>query len=392
MIDVFLAFLRLGLTSFGGPVAHLGYFRAEFVQRRRWLSEPDYAAVVALCQVLPGPASSQTGFAIGLMRAGLGGGLAAFAGFTLPSFLLMVAVARGLGTLWSSAAGAAALHGLQLVAVGVVAQAVWGMGRTACTGRAAPAIAFGAACLAWGAPGWLGPVAAIVFGAGCGLAVWRDEVAGPVFVEPDRARWPARGGVVCLVAFAVLLCGALVVRGLSWPGVAGAFFRAGALVFGGGHVVLPMLRDVVVTPFWVDPQRFLSGYGAAQALPGPLFSFAAYLGALLPAPFGGMAGASVAMLAIFAPGLLLVSGALPFWHGLSRHPRLACALRGINAAVVGLLAAALYDPVWTGAVRTRWDAALAAAAFLLLTVWRVPSWAVVMAGVAAGVTVGWGLA
>ena len=390
-LQVFAAFLRLGLTSFGGPVAHLGYFRAEFVGRRRWLTEAAYAELVGLCQFLPGPASSQVGFGIGLMQAGLPGALAAWAGFTLPSAALLVAFASGAPALARSATGAGLLHGLQLVAVAVVAQAVWGMARSLCPDRSRATIALAALAIAIAAPG-AGQVAAIALGALAGLALCRTAAApGPM---PEPPPIPRRVGPLCLGLFVALLLLPPLIPGPA-AAVFDAFYRSGALVFGGGHVVLPLLHDATVTPGWVTEGSFLAGYGATQAMPGPLFTFAAYLGAVLhPGPHGAAPqswyasamGAIIPLLAIFLPGFLLLLGVLPFWHRLRVRPAVQAAMRGANAAVVGLLAAALYDPAWTGSVHTPPDFALAAAGFVLLTVWRAPPLAVVILGAVAGIT------
>jgi chromate transporter len=384
--EVFLAFLRLGVTSFGGPIAHLGYFRAEFVARRRWLDDGAFGDLVALCQFLPGPASSQVCFSLGLLRGGgLLGGLAASLAFTLPSALILFGFALGSSALAGPAA-AGALHGLKLVAVAVVAQAVWGMARILTPDRRRAAIAFVAVAMVTFIGGAFGQIAAIVFGAAAGLWLCRNESAA---VARSALAFPVSrvGGVVALAIFAALL----VVPPLLAPRMDlgalrlfDAFYRSGALVFGGGHVVLPLLRAEVVQPGWVSDATFLSGYGLAQAVPGPLFTFAAYLGAVIgPAP-NGLAGAAIALVAIFLPGLLLVYGTLPFWDALRRKPLARAALDGTNAAVVGLLAAALYAPLWTSAVLAPADFALALAGFLLLTVWKAPSWSVVLLLAIAG--------
>jgi chromate transporter len=381
--EVFLAFLRLGLASFGGPIAHLGYFRAEFVERRRWLGERAYVDLVALAQFLPGPASSQTGFAIGLMRGGVWGGVAAWAGFTLPSALLMLLFAYGAGSLADSSWGVGLLHGLKLVAVAIVAQAVLGMARSLCPDRPRASIATAALVLLLLAPGSLSQVGAIALGAVAGLALCRGgggEVAEDLSLPVTR-----RFGIACLAAFLALLALSFVpVRG-GLLALFSAFYRAGALVFGGGHVVLPLLRDAVVAPGWVSDNAFLAGYGAAQALPGPLFAVAAYLGAVAGAPPAGVAGAIVALFAIFLPGLLALMGALPFWHALRTLEPAQAAMRGVNAAVVGLLGAALYNPVWTSAVQAPADLAVAATGFVLLTVWRAPPLVVALLSAAAGI-------
>jgi chromate transporter len=378
-LEVLLVFLKLGLTSFGGPVAHLGYFRAELVGRRRWLTEQAYAELVGLCQFLPGPASSQAGFALGLLRAGAPGALAAWLGFTLPSAMVLVLFAAWAGSLAAWPAGAGLLHGLKLVAVAIVAQAVWGMARSLCPDRSRAAIALGALAAVTFLPASLGQIAAILLGALAGLAACRDglalERAEPLAMPVSRGF-----GVACLLLFAVLMAAPPLLGGHG-VAVFEAFYRSGALVFGGGHVVLPLLRDAVVLPGWVSEDAFLAGYGAAQAMPGPLFTFAAYLGAVLgPGP----GGAVVPLLAIFLPGFLLLLGALPFWSMLRARPGARAAMRGANAAVVGVLGAALYDPVWTSAIRAPGDFALAAACFLLLTVWQVAPLAIVAFGALGG--------
>jgi chromate transporter len=380
--EAFWAFLKLGLSSFGGPIAHLGYFRAEFVERRRWLSEPAFVDLVALAQFLPGPASSQTGFAIGLMRGGYLGGVAAWVGFTTPSALLMVLFAYGAGGIAATTPGAGLLHGLKLVAVAIVAQAVLGMARSLCPDRPRASIAVLAIILMLIAPGPLGQIGAIVLGGIAGLALCRR---GPdALVESVAMPVSRRVGVICLCLFALLLVLSLVPVRDGAAALFNAFYRSGALVFGGGHVVLPLLRDAVVVPGWVSDNGFLAGYGAAQAVPGPLFTFAAYLGAVAN-PVGGVAGAVVALVAIFLPGLLVLMGTLPFWNQLRARPGAQAAMRGINAAVVGLLGAALYDPVWTSAVQSRADFAVAATGFVLLVVWRAPPLLVVLLSAAAGV-------
>ncbi|MDD2869995.1 chromate efflux transporter [Neomegalonema sp.] len=383
--EVFLVFLRLGLTSFGGPVAHLAYFHEEFVRRRRWIDEQAYADLVALCQFLPGPTSSQVGFSLGVSRSGgLSGGLAAWLGFTLPSALVLLACATGAAVL-SGPLAAGALHGLKLVAVAVVAQAVWGMARSLTPDRPRAGIALAAVGIVSFLGGPFAQVGAILCGA----------LAGFLFLGAGEApsggglRFPAsrRQGLAALALFAILLI---------LPGLTGAadrsqgialfdgFYRAGALVFGGGHVVLPLLEAETVARGWVDEEAFLAGYGLAQAVPGPLFAFAAWLGALTRPPPDGALGASIALIAVFAPGLLLVYGASPFWEKLRAQPAARRALTGANAAVVGVLGAALHDPVWTSAVLSPQDFALALGGFLLLMVWKAPSWAVVLGLAAAG--------
>ena len=380
-LEVLGVFAKLGLTCFGGPIAHIGYFRAEFVMRRRWLDERAFADLVALCQFLPGPASSQVGFSLGLLRAGYAGGIAAWLGFTLPSAIALVLFAYGAGAL-HGAAGDGLLHGLKLVAVAIVAQAVLGMARSLCPDRPRAAIAVLALILMAFAPGTAGQLGAILFGGIAGLLVCRTAAE----TVPAEAAMPvSRGmGVVFLGAYALLLALAFLPLRGGAAALAAAFYRSGALVFGGGHVVLPLLRDAVVAPGWVSDGAFLAGYGAAQAVPGPLFTFAAYLGATARVPPGGIAGAAIALVAIFLPGMLALLGTLPFWHALRGRPGARAAMRGINAAVVGLLGTALYSPVWTSAVHAPADFAVAAAGFVLLTVWQAPPLLVVLLGAAAG--------
>ena len=384
-LEVLLAFFKLGLTSFGGPVAHLAYFRTEFVERRRWLSDPDYSDLVALCQFLPGPASSQVGAALGLLRAGWRGALAAWAGFTLPSAVLLVLFALGV-TQWAAEGASGALHGLKVVAVAVVAQAVLGMARSLCPDRLRAGLAVAAALLVLvlGLPGTWGQLAAIALG---GFVGWRMLQLGPLAPAQHRGYGVSRrAGAALLAVFALLLVALLLWASVADSMVASAmavFYQAGALVFGGGHVVLPLLQAGVVPPGWVGNDAFLAGYGAAQAVPGPLFTYAAYLGAVMPHPLGGWGGAALMLGAIFVPALLLVAGALPFWELLRQRPAVQRAVGGVNAAVVGILGAALYDPVWTSAVHSRTDFALALAAFGLLVHARwSPVWVVGLAAMA----------
>lgn len=383
--EVFRAFLKLGLSSFGGPIAHLGYFRDELVVRRRWIDEPGYADLVALCQFLPGPASSQVGFALGLLRGGALGALAAWAAFTLPSAAVLVLFAFGAAA-FEGPLGAGLLHGLKVVAVAVVAQAVWGMARTLCPDRERASIAVVAALVVIGTAGSLGQVAAIVLGAVAGLWLCRGAPATTVghLTFPVTRRF---GAVLLAVFLALLVLLPVAARASASQALAliDAFYRAGALVFGGGHVVLPLLKAEVVQPGWVSADAFLAGYGAAQAVPGPLFTFAAYLGAVMGPEPDGVAGALICLLAVFAPGLLLVVGALPFWDALRTRPRAQAAMRGANAAVVGLLGAALYDPVWTSAILSPYDFGLALTGFALLTVWGAPPWLVVALTAAGGI-------
>ena len=381
-LEVLATFFKLGLTSFGGPIAHLGYFRAELVERRRWLDDDSYSDLVALCQFLPGPASSQVGIALGLARAGWPGALAAWAGFTLPSALALVLFAFGIAE-WSGLASSGAIRGLKIVAVAVVAQAVLGMARSLCPDRPRAALAVAAALVVLAAPTASGQIAAIVLGGLVGRWALRLEPLTP-------ARHLAYGvstrvGVLLLTLFVLLLVllPALALA-MEWLAPIAVFYKAGALVFGGGHVVLPLLQAGVVPPGWVSNDVFLAGYGAAQAVPGPLFTFAAYLGAVMQTPLGGWFGAAVLLSAIFLPAFLLVVGALPFWEALRQRHAVRRAMSGINAAVVGVLAAALYDPVWTSAIHSRADFGLALAAFGLLVYGRVSPVFVVPAAALAG--------
>ena len=422
--EVGAAFLKLGLTSFGGPIAHLGHFRREFVERRGWLDEEHFGQLLGLCQFLPGPASSQLGFSLGLLRAGWPGAFAAFVGFTLPSALLMFAFAVS-NEFLSGALGGSAVHGLKLVAVAVVAQGVLGMARTLTPDppRAMMA-AVSAGLVVVSGSAWmqlvvvaggavLGPWlcrqtsgSAAVASATSGLATFPSATVGTATsgspaMSPETSRSAASGsaipasatprapstlpygrrlGAALLLSFGLLLTLALLIAPTTSPTgqVAGAFFRAGALVFGGGHVVLPLLEHSVVDPGWIDNGTFLAGYGAAQALPGPLFTFAAFLGERLHYGPGGISGALVGLLAIFLPGFLIVAGVLPYWQTLSRQETTARSLAGVNAAVVGLLAAALYDPVWVSAVKGPSDFAIALLGFVLLVSWKWPAWAAVL--------------
>lgn len=385
LAEVFAAFLKLGLTSFGGPIAHLGYFRAEFVERRKWLSESSYADIVALCQFLPGPASSQVGFTLGILRGnGLLGGLAAWFAFTMPSALILFAFAVGATTL-SGPLAEGILHGLKLVAVAVVAQAIWGMANSLTPDRERAAIALAAVAIVVFVGGSFGQIGAIALGTLAGLWLCRGD--GPAPTGRLSFSVSHRRGAIALVLFAVLfVITPLVAARTGSQGLAlfDAFYRSGALVFGGGHVVLPLLQAQVVMPGWVSNADFLAGYGVAQAVPGPLFTFAAYLGAIMtPAP-NGLAGATIALIALSLPGLLLVYGMLPNWDALRLRPAAQAAMRGTNAAVVGILGAALYNPVWTSAVLTPRDFAVALAGFLLLTVWKLAPWIVVVLLAATG--------
>lgn len=404
-LEVLAVFTRLGLTSFGGPVAHLGYFRDEVVERRRWMGDREYADLVALSQFLPGPASSQVGIGIGYRRAGVAGALAAWLGFTMPSALALGAFAFGVAAL-GDVADAAWLRGLLIVAVAVVANALWGMARQLTPDRPRITVALVAAMAALTWTGAASQVAIIAAGAVLGLTALRGLEAGPASpAAAARSRAPARstvgdGGrhglsrraaVALLVVFAALLV-ALPVARQATPNLgvatADAFYRTGALVFGGGHIVLPLIRAEVVPAGWVDEATFVAGYGAAQAVPGPLFTFSAYLGAATAPGSSGVLLASVALVAVFLPSFLLVLGVMPFWDSLRQRSEVRRALVGVNAAVVGLLLAALYDPVVTSAIREPIDAALVLAAYLALAVWKLPPWLVVALGAATTAALG----
>lgn len=389
-VDVFLIFLRLGLTSFGGPLAHLGYFRREFVERRHWLDDEGYSDLVALCQFLPGPASSQVGFSIGLMRAGWPGGLAAFCGFTLPSALLLVGFAS-LAPHAQGAIGHGLIHGLKLVAVAVVAQAVWEMARRLCPDRPRAAIALGAIVVLATVPSVYSQLLVIAFGAVLGGLLYRPQIdrkgSGPL-PPTDSTPLARMTGWTALVVFFTLLFGLpalLSAHDVPFVRLFDSFYRSGALVFGGGHVVLPLLQQQTVARGWISPSDFLAGYGAAQAVPGPLFAFAAFLGWDIAGPTHRWAGAALATIGIFLPGLLLVVGTLPHWQRLRTRPATAAMLNGVNAAIVGLLATALYSPVWISAVLSQIDFAIVAICFLLLVRWKTPPLGVVLISALSGV-------
>jgi chromate transporter len=380
--EVFRVALRLGLTSFGGPIAHLGYYQRTYVNERQWLSPDEYAGLVALCQMVPGPASSQVGYLIGLRRAGWGGAFAAWAGFTLPSALVMFAFAL-LAPHLAGPTTDAILHGLKLVAVAVVAQAVWSMARNLCPDRPRAALALLAAALLLVVSGSLVQIAALLIGAVGGALLCRNLPTAPGLPAMPVS---LRTGGVALALFLVLLI-ALPLAGAAAPhsllALAGIFYKAGALVFGGGHVVLPLLRDALVPQGWLSDNSFLAGYGVAQAIPGPLFTFSAYLGAAVAPAGAALPWACVALVFIFLPGLLIALAGLPVWLWLGHHPAARGALAGINAAVVGVLGAALYDPIWHSAVGNGRDVAIALAGFLLLERWRVPPLAIVVFSLAA---------
>jgi chromate transporter len=379
-LEVLRVFLRLGLTSFGGPIAHLGYFREEFVVRRRWADDASFTDLVALCQFLPGPASSQVVFALGLGRAGWAGGAAAWIGFTLPSAAALLLFAYGAATL-NGRWGIGLLHGLKLVAVAIVAQAVWGMARALCPDRQRAGTALAGALIILGGFSSLNQVATILLGGLAGFLFCRTaERPDPGTLTIGLSK---RAGIVALALFAVLLV--LLPLGAAHPPLAlfNAFYRSGALVFGGGHVVLPLLREAVGAPGWVTNDAFLAGYGAAQAVPGPLFTFAAYLGTVA-SPVRGLVGGCIALLGIFLPGVLILAGTLPFWDWFRRKGWAQASMRGVNAAVVGLLGAALFDPVWTSTVHRHADFAVALACFVLLAAWRVAPIFIVALGALSG--------
>lgn len=381
--EVFGVALRLGVTSFGGPIVHLGYFRTEYVQRRKWLDEQAFADLIGLCQFLPGPASSEVGIAVGITRAGLLGGLAAWLGFTLPSALALIAF--GYGVQHFTIVNAGWIHGLLIVAVAVVAQAVWGMARQFCPDRKRQTMAVLATIVMLA---WQTGLAQVLLIVVAGLVGWRLIDSGATDQSgPMREPIPRRLGIVALSLFFVLLLGLPILRQLIGNytlALFTSFYRVGSLVFGGGHVVLPLLQSAVVPPGWVSNTQFVAGYGAAQAVPGPLFTFSAYLGTVAgPSPHGWIGGL-IALVGIFLPAFLLVIGVMPFWNAIRVRPGFQSALRGVNAAVVGLLLAALYNPVWTTAIKNRADFGLAVVAYGLLALWKLPPWIVVIVGAIGG--------
>ena len=377
-LEVLWVSTRLGLTSFGGPIAHLGYFHEEYVKRRGWIDEQSYADLVALCQFLPGPASSQVSIAIGIARARLLGGIAAWLGFTMPSALALIAFAFGIGG-FASAADAGWLHGLKVVAVAVVAQAVWGMARSLCPDRERVTIAILASVVTLAWPSAVGQLSSIAIAGLVGLVIFPGTVSSSL----SHMRFPIgkKTGIAAWGIFFALLIGLPLLRQIQ-PNhaleVFDSFFRVGSLVFGGGHVVLPLLQAEVVGPGWITNEQFVAGYGATQAVPGPLFTFSAYLGAVMGLEPNGWTGAMLALVAIFLPSFLLIAGALPFWDLLRSVPVFQSALKGINAAVVGLLLTALYNPVWTSAISSPADFGLGLVAFGLLMFWKCPPWLVVV--------------
>jgi len=387
VVTVFLAFLRLGLTSFGGPIAHIGYFHDEFVVRRKWLNEQTYADLVALCQFLPGPASSQIGIGIGLSQAGLPGAVAAWIAFTMPSAIALILFGYGVIE-FGDVVGSGALHGLKVVAVAVVAQAVWTMARTLCPDAKRATLAVLTTICVLAVPSPFVQVGMIIVGGLVGWALLRADK--PTDLVELGVRVKRSYAISALILFFAALIG-LPLLVVAFPSqtmsLVDSFFRSGSLVFGGGHVVLPLLQSEVVPPGWVSNDAFLAGYGAAQAVPGPLFTFAAYLGMVMTGEPNGITGALICLLAIFASSFLLVIGAMPFWDSLRRVGAVQNALLGVNAVVVGLLLAALYNPVWTSAIFSAADFGLALAAFTLLVFWKTPPWLVVILTAFAG----WGL-
>lgn len=383
-LEVLWVSLRLGLTSFGGPIAHLGYFHQEYVKRRKWIDEQSYADLVALCQFLPGPASSQVSIAIGIARARLLGGIAAWLGFTMPSALALIAFALGIGAV-ASAADAGWLHGLKVVAVAVVAQAVWGMARSLCPDRERTTIAIIASIVTLAWPTAVGQLSSIAIAGIVGLIIFPGAASSSL----AHMRFPIgkKTGIAAWIIFLALLIGLPLLRQIQpihTLEVFDSFFRVGSLVFGGGHVVLPLLQTEVVGPGWITNEQFVAGYGATQAVPGPLFTFSAYLGVVMGPEPNGWAGAMLALVAIFLPSFLLIAGALPFWDILRSVPVFQSALKGINAAVVGLLLTALYKPVWTSAIYLPADFGLGLIAFGLLMFWKFPPWLVVILTAAGG--------
>ncbi len=390
-LEVLLVFGKLGVTSFGGPNAHLGYFRTELVERRKWLDEAAYTDIIALCQFLPGPASSQVGIILGMVRAGLPGGFAAWLGFTIPSAFALIAFAYGVGRL-GDLSRVAWLHGLKIVAVAVVAQAVLRMAQSLCPDRERVTLAVAATLLTLAIPSAAGQVGAIVAG---GVIGWRflpsmnNAKAAPLAIPVGR-----RMAIASITLFATLLFGLpLLASATSDPtiDVFSSFYRSGSLVFGGGHVVLPLLQQAIVPRSWISNDEFLAGYGAAQAVPGPLFTFAAYLGTAMKSAPNGWIGGLICLAAIYLPSFLLLLGALPFWDALRHRTAVQSALKGVNATVVGILLGALYTPVWTSAIFSPADFGLGVLAFLLLVFWQTPPWLVVILG-ALGATALAGLA
>ncbi|MDE8348866.1 MAG: chromate efflux transporter [Acidocella sp.] len=384
-LEVFWVFLKLGVTSFGGPVAHFGYFRREFVEKRDWLNDSDYASLIGLCQFLPGPGSSQTGFGIGLLRAGWLGGIAAWVGFTLPSAGLMFTIAMEASTLEASAAGQKLLHGLQLATLAVVAQAVWTMANSLCQDFSCRTLGVIGLLVVILLPGTEGQILALAIGGLVGRYLLDRPAKPPAAMAAPGFRLSHKVGVVCVGIFILILLATLTIPGAGNWGLFSAFYRTGALVFGGGHVVLPLLNDAIVLPGWVSSRLFLAGYGAAQAMPGPLFTIAAYLGALATPKSSNLAGAGIALMAIFLPGLLLVAGILPFWHGLRNRLNVVMTMRGLNSIVVGIMGFALLNLVMLGSMRSVYDLMITLAACWALMIGKMPP--ILVVGVCALVAV-----
>lgn len=385
-LEVLKVCTRLGLTSFGGPIAHLGYFHGEYVKRRKWIDQQSYADLVALCQFLPGPASSQVGIAIGIARAGLLGGLAAWIGFTLPSAIALIIFGYISDIMIMKDAGW--LHGLMIVAVAVVAQAVWSMATQLAPDKPRGTIAILAAIVTLLWPTTYTQVLIIVLAGVVGWLFFRKNHVGDVrTIGVPIGRKTALSSLVLFFALLVVLPILRTVTHSQTLALIDSFYRAGALVFGGGHVVLPLLQNAVVSPGWVTNSQFLAGYGAAQAVPGPLFTFSAYLGVVMHPSPNGILGATIALISIFLPAFLLVIGALPFWNTIRHHPAFQSVLTGINASVVGILIAALYNPVWMSAIKSTVDFCIAIAAFGLLVIWKLPPWIVVLFSAVAGAVI-----
>lgn len=382
LMEIFLVSMKLGLTSFGGPIAHLGYFHEEYIRRRKWMDEKSYADLVALCQFLPGPASSQVGIGIGVMRAGILGGIISFIGFTLPSVLALIIFALVLKGLDVSNAGW--IHGLKIVAVAVVAHAIIGMAEKLTPDLKRKTIMLLALVITIMWQSAYAQVTAILLSALLGFLLFKqeeDESASPIHFPISRTF-----AIACLLLFFSLLILLPVLRevtSLHWIAMFDSFYRSGALVFGGGHVVLPLLEREFVSAGWMNEEEFLAGYGAVQAVPGPLFTFAAYLGAMI----NGWTGGFIAAIAIFLPAFLLILGTLPFWYSLRSSPKINSALMGVNAAVVGVLISAFYQPIWTSTILAPMDFAFAAILFSMLVFWKVSPWIIVVAGVVGGMLI-----
>jgi chromate transporter len=384
LLQLFVIFLRLGLTSFGGPIAHLGYFQDEFVRRRKWLTDHAYGDLVALCQFLPGPASSQVGISVGFMRGGLPGAIVSWLGFTLPSAVLLILFGLGV-TRFQEYVSSGWIHGLKVIAVAIVAQAVIGMGRTLCPDKIRVTFAVLAMTFVLLFQSALSQIGVILLGGIFGWIFLRESTA--TLHVPSGQNLKKRWGSVCLLIFVALLILLPVTAKITAnPFLISfdKFYRVGSLVFGGGHVVLPLLQTEVVSVGWLSIDSFLAGYGMAQAVPGPLFTIAGYIGAVSQVEPNGWLGGSVALVAVFLPSFLIILGVLPFWEKIRQYKVLQSMMRGANAGVVGLLMGALYNPVWTHAIQSNYDFATASIAFVGLQYWRLPSWVIVIFGALAG--------